>query len=97
MASEVLLNISRDEVERVRLMSEYKHELDIQSKLVYAKWEGEKRGIMKGIKQGIEEGTKEKSIEIARIALVKGASIEFIREITGLDIETIRNIQAKLS
>jgi hypothetical protein len=30
MASEVLINISRDEVERARLMSEYKYELDLQ-------------------------------------------------------------------
>jgi len=40
MASEVLLNISRDEVERVRLMSEEKYQLDMQSKLVHAKREG---------------------------------------------------------
>jgi hypothetical protein len=40
MASEVLLNISRDEVERARLVSEYKYQLDIQSKLVDAKREG---------------------------------------------------------
>ena len=40
MASEVLLNISRDEAERARLMSEYKYQLDMQSKLVHAKREG---------------------------------------------------------
>jgi len=44
MASEVLLNISRDEAERVRLMSEYKYQLDMQSKLVHAKREGVKEG-----------------------------------------------------
>jgi len=37
MASKVLLEISRDEVERARLMSEYKYELDMQSRLVDAK------------------------------------------------------------
>ena len=40
MANEVLLNISKDEIERARLMSEYKYELDAQSKLVYAEREG---------------------------------------------------------
>ena len=34
MASVVLLNISRNEVERVRLESEYKAAIDIQSRLV---------------------------------------------------------------
>jgi len=89
MASEVLQTISRDEVERARLMSEYKYELDTQSKLVYAE--------RKGIKQGMRDGSKKKSCEIARKALSKGASIEFVQEITGLDIETVRNIQVKLS
>ena len=42
MASEVLLTISRDEVERALLMSEYKYQLDMQSKLVHAKRQGEK-------------------------------------------------------
>ncbi|MDR1278355.1 MAG: Rpn family recombination-promoting nuclease/putative transposase [Treponema sp.] len=40
MASEVLMTISKDEVERARLVSEYKYQLDTQSKLVHAKREG---------------------------------------------------------
>ena len=40
MATEVLISISKDEVERARLMSEYKYQLDTQSKLVHAKREG---------------------------------------------------------
>ena len=40
MASKVIMNISKDEVERARLLSEYKYELDTQSKLVEAKREG---------------------------------------------------------
>ena len=43
MASEVLLKISKDEIERARLMSEYKYQLDTQSKLVQAEREGEQR------------------------------------------------------
>ncbi|GMO30399.1 MAG: hypothetical protein Ta2B_11200 [Termitinemataceae bacterium] len=43
MASEVLISISRDEVERARLMSEYKYVTDHQSKLVQAKRQTEKR------------------------------------------------------
>ena len=44
MASEVLLTISKDEVERARLVSEYKYQLDTQSKLVHAKREGRREG-----------------------------------------------------
>jgi hypothetical protein len=43
MASEVLMTISRDDVERARLMSEYKYELDTQSRIVYAWQQGEQR------------------------------------------------------
>ena len=50
MTSRVLLNISKDEIERARLMSEYKYELDTQSKLVHA----ERKGIKKGKKEVIE-------------------------------------------
>jgi predicted transposase/invertase (TIGR01784 family) len=39
MASEVLMTISKDEVERARLMSEYKYVVDTQSKVVHAKRE----------------------------------------------------------
>ena len=85
MASEVLQALSKDEVDRIRQMSELKYELDTQSRLVYAKREGEKRG------------EKKSKTEIARNALAKGISIELVQEITGLDIETIRNIQAKLA
>jgi predicted transposase/invertase (TIGR01784 family) len=44
MASEVLLTISRDEVERARLMSEYKYVVDTQSKVVQARREGDQKG-----------------------------------------------------
>ena len=60
MASEVLLNISKDEIKRARLMSELKYELDTQSRLTEAKreglMEGEKIGIKEGIKEGIKKG-----------------------------------------
>ena len=71
MASEILKNISKDEIERARLMSEYKYQLDTQSKLVTAKRagiqeglekglaKGKKEGIAEGLEKGIEEGKKE--------------------------------------
>jgi len=39
-----------------------------------------------------EESRVERELEIARNALAKGSSIEFIHEITGLDIETIESL-----
>jgi len=59
MASEVLLDISRNEHERARLLSEYKYQLDIQSKLVHAKREGRKEGEKKGRQEGEKIGRQE--------------------------------------
>jgi len=52
MASEVLMSISKDEIERARLMSEYKYELDLQSKMTYAKRQGKQEGKLEGRKEG---------------------------------------------
>jgi predicted transposase YdaD len=74
------MTISRDEVERARLRSEEKYELDTQSKVVHAK----------------REGMRESKTDIARNALAEGASVEFVQKITGLDMETIKTIQTGL-
>jgi len=59
MASEVLIKISKDEKERARLLSEYKYQVDMQSKLVHAEREGIKKGEQKGEQKGIEKGKQE--------------------------------------
>ncbi|MDR2702041.1 MAG: hypothetical protein LBB72_06400 [Spirochaetaceae bacterium] len=43
-----------------------------------------------------EEGREEGRETIARNALTKGSSIEFIHDITGLDITTIENLRPRL-
>ncbi|GHT51252.1 hypothetical protein FACS1894102_7170 [Spirochaetia bacterium] len=58
MASEVLISISRDEVERARLTSEYKYVVDHQSKMVQARRTGEKIGEARGRAEGRNEGEK---------------------------------------
>jgi len=63
MASEVLMSISRDEVERARLMSEYKYQLDLQSRITYAKRQGLQEGEAKGMKKGKKEGRREGMLE----------------------------------
>jgi len=81
MASEVLINVTKDEIERARLLSELKYELDTQSNLSWAKLEGKQEGIQEGIET------------TARNALAEGATPEFVQKITGLDMEMIKKIQ----
>ena len=40
----------------------------------------------------VEEDREERNAEIVRNAFAKGASIDFINKITGLDIETIKTL-----
>jgi predicted transposase/invertase (TIGR01784 family) len=84
MASEVLITISKDEVERARLRSEWKYEMDLQSKMVEAKREGEKEGRKKGQK----EGRKEVALNLKNL----GMSVEQIAQATGLSVEDITKL-----
>ena len=59
MASEVLITISKDEVERARLRSEEKYQLDTQSKMTYAREEGMLQGRQQGLQQGQQQGHRE--------------------------------------
>ena len=54
--------------------------------------EGREEGMEAGIERGIEQGLEQGALKIARNALAKGASIEFIHEITGLDVEAIKEL-----
>jgi predicted transposase/invertase (TIGR01784 family) len=85
MASEVLLEISRDEVERARLHSEYKYQLDMQSKLVYAKREAKREGKQEGIREGKQEGKREERQEILGL-IREGFSLEEIQRLLEQDI-----------
>jgi hypothetical protein len=58
MASEVLMTISKDEIEQARLMSEFKYQVDLQSHLAYAEQKGEEMGIKKGLAKGRENERK---------------------------------------
>ena len=73
MASEVLMTISRDEIERARLMSELKYELDTQSRITHAKREGIQIGEQRGIQIGEQRG-EQKIIDL----LKKGKSLDEI-------------------
>jgi predicted transposase/invertase (TIGR01784 family) len=80
MAGEVLISISRDEVERARLVSEYKYVVDTQSKVVYAKREGRK------------EGRKEGMLETARNMKADNVPVNRISAYTGLSEQQITDL-----
>jgi predicted transposase/invertase (TIGR01784 family) len=45
--------------------------------------------------EGRAKGREEGKEEIARNALAKGASLEFVQEITGLDLETLTQLSSQ--
>jgi hypothetical protein len=55
MASKVLMTISKDEIEQARLLSEYKGQVDAQSKMVHAKRMGRAEGLAEGLAKGQQE------------------------------------------
>ena len=65
MASEELIKISKDDIERARLFSETKYQLDMQSRLVYAKREARREGLLEGRLEGMKEG-EQKIIDLLK-------------------------------
>jgi len=57
---------------------------------------GFKKGIVQGREEGLEEGLEhgreQASIQIAKNLLAEGSSHEFIKKITGLNIEKIKDL-----
>lgn len=51
----------------------------------------------KALEQGIEQGETKKAEEVAKSALIEGASIAFVVKITGLSIEKVQQIANELS
>ena len=89
MAAQTLLTISRDEIERARLLSEYKFEMDLQSKIVDAKRAGHAEGEAKGR----AEGEKSKAVAIAKNALMMNMQVNDIAELTGFTREEIEALR----
>jgi predicted transposase/invertase (TIGR01784 family) len=88
MASEVLMTISKDEIEQARLRSELKYELDTQSKLVSARREGLQQGLQKGLQKAQREARREK-LEIARKLGARGFSGTEIADILNINPEEL--------
>ncbi|MDR0442617.1 MAG: hypothetical protein LBH44_04325, partial [Treponema sp.] len=50
-------------------------------------------GFEDGMERGMEKGWEEGKEAVARNALAEGVSIDMIQKITGLNMETIKNLQ----
>jgi predicted transposase/invertase (TIGR01784 family) len=83
MAGAELLTISRDEVERARLESEFKYELDRQCELEDAR----RAGLADGLADGEVIGQEKARREIARKLKAMGMSPDQIVQATGLNPE----------
>ena len=57
---------------------------------------GMEKGMEKGMGIGMEKGMGIGREEVARNALAKGIPLELIHDITGLDEEALKHIQARL-
>jgi predicted transposase/invertase (TIGR01784 family) len=66
------------------LLTEYDREMDIAVNRREAKEEG--------LEEGMEKGMEQEKLVIAKNLLAKGSSAEFVHEITGLPLETIKEI-----
>jgi len=55
--------------------------------------EGMEQGREEGREEGWEQGRSDEKFEIARNALAKGLTPEFVQEITGLDLDTLMGLQ----
>ena len=68
-------------------------EWNLDDAIAVAREEGREDGIKEGQEEGMGKGRVTEKLEIARNLLAEGAALEFIQKITGLDIETIKNLQ----
>jgi predicted transposase/invertase (TIGR01784 family) len=79
MAGAELPTISRDQVERARLESEFRYELDRRCELVDAR--------QAGLTEGLEKGAEMERREMVRRLKAMGLPPDQIAEATGLDPE----------
>jgi predicted transposase/invertase (TIGR01784 family) len=82
------MTISRDEIERARLLSEYKYELDTQSRIAYAHQDG----VKEGRKEGEQTGRKNGILEVARNLKSFGIATDQITRATGLSYDVIAKL-----
>jgi predicted transposase/invertase (TIGR01784 family) len=56
-----------------------------------------KVGFDKGVQQGIEQGVEKEKLDIARKMRKIGQSVDFIAEVTGLNVDVVQSITSNIS
>jgi predicted transposase YdaD len=85
--------MSKEESLYILEQSREKYEWDVANRIQSARDEGIAEGRSEGIAEGEMRGERESALRVAGAALSEGASIDFIKRITGLDADTIRRLQ----
>lgn len=96
-AYEMLKHMSADEKKRLEYEAREKAIRDYNSQMLELKEVGRKEGIKEGIAIGAEQGEQRKAASIITNMLRKGKSPEEIADMTGEELEKIREIQKRLS
>jgi predicted transposase/invertase (TIGR01784 family) len=102
MASELLMGISKDEVERAHYRSRKMFQMDMEHDRAVSRNEGLKEGLIEGRREGLNEGRREglnegrseRSQEIARNLLSMGVSADTVANATGLTRAEIEQLSA---
>ena len=79
MASEVVMSISKDLEERLRLMSEEKAQMDYQHYMVSAMRKGRQEGLQEGLREGMRAGEKRREQYVLNL-INQGLSAEEIKQ-----------------
>ena len=87
--------LKEEDIERITNLEEVKSIMKQYAGLMKAQYrqEGIEQGRQEGIEQGRKDGMQEGRKETARNMLAKGSSEEFVRDVTGLSEEEIRNLK----
>ena len=88
-------NLTKDELEAQHKRKEFIsiQKLAIQKADIDGFNKGLEKGLERGIEQGIEEGEKKKQIEVAKKSISQGLDDKTISLITGLDIDSIKELR----
>jgi predicted transposase/invertase (TIGR01784 family) len=92
MASELLSNISSDEIQRAHFRSRRLYERDREHERVVIRDMSKAEGKIEGKAEGKIEGKAERSIEIACNAIAMGLPMEQIQQLTGFTRTEIENL-----
>jgi len=93
LADELLMGISKDDVERAHFRSRRLYVQDRENELAFAKRAGERIGEQRGIQVGEQRGMRAAQFQMALKMKEKGMADSDITELTGLTWEEVHSLQ----